>query len=60
MEKFADQKILADNLNCEMSELALTKCYNLGLDHLISRVASPNLFRLDLTEALHLRDKQLL
>lgn len=43
-----------------MTELTLTKCYKLDLDVIISKIASDNLQRLDLTESLLLKDQQIL
>jgi hypothetical protein len=60
MEKFTDSASISQGLNTETVELTLTKCYHLEMESIVSRIASVNLENLDLTEAVHLGDPQVL
>jgi hypothetical protein len=50
---------LAAQLGPLISELTLTKGYQLDMDLIVEAISSPKLISLDLTEALKLKDEQI-
>ena len=55
MDKFTDYTSLSSTLGHEIIEITLSKCYIMPLREVVAKVASPQLQKLDLTEALLLQ-----